>query len=270
MLVGLVIGIILIGVGVLLIIMRTKKQGHLLEIKSTPTSTTKELADTCKSINDELGTTGGFKQLVEVKGMIKCDQPLTGELSKQPCVYYDMKVEERYEETYWDKDANGNQVRKTRTGNTTVSSNTQKINFQIMDETGKITINPNGANIDPVKVVDKYEPHTANQASISFGGFKLNLNTGSSGDRKILGYQYTESILPLDRKAYVIGLASDSTGELMIQQPTEKGKPFIITLKSEEELVKGTESTIKIMMISAIVCWVAGAAAIVIGMFSGK
>ena len=98
----------------------------------------------------------------------------------------------------------------------------------------------------------------------------LNLNTSSSGDRKILGYEYTERILPLDRKAYVIGLASDSTGELMIQQPAEKGKPFIITLKSEEELVKGTESTIKIMMISAIVCWALGAAAIVFGLLSGK
>lgn len=267
---GIIIGIIFIAIGALLIFLRSKKQGHLLEIKSIPTSTAKELAETCKSINDELGQSGGFKQLSEVKGMIKCDQPLTGELSKQSCVYYDMKVEERYEETYWDKDANGNQVRKTRTGNTTVSSNTQKVNFQIMDETGKITVNPNGANIDAIQVVSKYEPHTANQASISFGGFKLNLNTSSSGDRKILGYEYTERILPLDRKAYVIGLASDSTGELMIQQPTEKGKPFIITLKSEEELVKGTESTIKIMMISAIVCWALGAGAIVYGLLFGK
>ncbi len=187
----------------------------------------------CKSINEELGQTGGFKQQVEVKGMIACDSPLTGELSKQPCVYYDMKVEERYEETYWDKDANGNQVRKTRTGKTTVSSNTQKVAFQIKDDTGKITINPNGAEIDAIKVVDKYEPHNANQTTISFGEFQLNLSGEGGDDRKILGYEYTESILPLDRKAYVIGLASDTSGELAIQQPTEKGKPFIITLKSE-------------------------------------
>ncbi len=270
MLVGLIIGAILIGVGVLLIFLRTKKQGMLLEIKSIQTSTAKELTEMCASINQELGTTGGFRQLAEVKGIIKCDTPLTAELSKQPCVYYDMKVEERYEETYWDKDANGNQVRKTRTGNTTVSSNSQRVNFYVEDATGRIQVNPNGADIDPVQVVNKYEPHTANQTRISFGGFSLNLTAGSTGDRKILGYEYTEKIIPLDRSVYVLGEATDSSGALMIQQPQEKGKPYIITLKSEEELTKSTESAIKGFMIGAIVCWVLGAAAIVFGILSGK
>jgi hypothetical protein len=270
MLVGLIIGIILIAVGVLLIFLRSKKQNALLEIKSTQTSTAKELQEMCASINQELGSSGGFRQLAEVKGMIKCDSPLTGELSKQPCVYYDMKVEERYEETYYEKDSQGNQTRKTRTSNTTVSSNSQRVNFFVEDETGRVQVNPNSADMDPIQVVSKYEPHTSNRTSVTFGGFSFNVSAGTNSDRKILGYEFTEKIIPLERKVYVLGEATDSSGELMIQQPKEKGKPYIITLKSEEELTKSTESAIKGFMIGAIACWVLGTAAIVFGIFSGK
>jgi hypothetical protein len=261
---GIIIGLALIGLSILLIFLRRKSQDKLLEIKSTQTSTTKELVDLCQSVKDGIGNSGGFKQLSEIKGVVKCAQPLNGELSKQPCVYYAMNVSERYEETYYEKDSKGNSVRRTRTGSTTVASNSQSVHFEVEDASGRITVNPNGADIDPVQVVSKYEPSMQGRNSVSFGSFSFNVGR-STGDRKILGYEFTEKIIPLDRRVYVIGEASDSTGELMIQQPSEKGKPFIITLKSEEELTKGTESNIKALMIGAIVSLIAGLGAIAYG-----
>lgn len=261
---GIIIGIALIGLSILLIFLRRKSQDKLLEIKSTQTSSTKELVDLCQSVKDGIGNSGGFKQLSEIKGVVKCAQPLNGELSKQPCVYYAMDVSERYEETYYEKDSKGNSVRRTRTGSTSVASNSQSVHFEVEDTTGRITVNPNGADIDPVQVVSKYEPSTQGRNSISFGSFSFNVGR-SSGDRKILGYEFTEKIVPLDRRVYVIGEASDSTGELMLQQPSEKGKPFIITLKSEEELTKGTESNIKALLFGAIASLIAGIGAIVYG-----
>lgn len=261
---GIIIGLALIGLSVLLIFLRRKSQDKLLEIKSTQTSSTKDLADLCQSVKDGIGNSGGFKQLSEVKGIVKCAKPLSGELSKQPCVYYTMDVSERYEETYYEKDSKGNSVRRTRTGSTTVASNSQSVHFEVEDASGRITVNPNGADIDPVQVVSKYEPSMQGRNSISFGSFSFNV-ARSTGDRKILGYEFTEKIIPLDRRVYVIGEASDSTGELMIQQPSEKGKPFIVTLKSEEELTKGTESNIKALMIGAIVSLIAGLGAIAYG-----
>ena len=132
------------------------------------------------------------------------------------------------------------------------------------DATGRITTNPNGADIDPVQVVSKYEPSMQGRNSISFGSFSFNVSR-STGDRKILGYEFTEKIIPVDRRVYVIGEASDSSGELMIQQPSEKGKPFIITLKSEEELTKDKESNIKALMIGAVISLIAGLGAIAYG-----
>ncbi len=261
-----IVGLVVIGIGALLVMQRRKAQDKLLEIKSTQTSTAKDLTDMCRTISEELGTKGGFKQQSEVKGFVKCDQPLTSELAKQPCVYYAMTVEERYEETYMEKDAQGTMQRKTRTGATTVASNSQRVHFQIEDETGRITVNPNNANIDPIQVISKYEPY-ANRNSISFGAFTFQVPS-RSGDRHILGYQFTESLIPLNRRAFVLGEASDGSGELMIQAPSEKGKPFIITLKSEEELTKATESSIAMLFYGAVACFAIGAGLIGYGIMN--
>ena len=63
----------------------------------------------------------------------------------------------------------------------------------------------------------------------------------------------------------MLGEASDSSGNLSIKKPTEKGKPFIITYKSEEELTAGKESAIKMQMIGAIISFIAGLAVIAYG-----
>lgn len=261
---AIIIGVVLIGLSALLINLRKKSRDKLLEIKFIQTSSAKDLKELHQSIKDELGTTGGFKQLTEVKGVVKCDKPLTGELSGQPCIFYQMDVSERYEEMYYVKDSKGNSQRRTRTGSASVASNIQSIHFDVEDTTGRITVNPNGADIEPVQVVSKYEQSMQGRNSISFGGFSLNVNR-STGDRKILGYEFTEKIIPLDRRVYVIGEATDTSGELMIQRPSEKGKPFIITLKSEEELTKDKEANIKALMVGSILCLIAGLAAIVYG-----
>jgi hypothetical protein len=258
---AIITGIVFIIIGIVLVFLRRKNQDKLLDIKATQVSTAKDLTDMCKAVNDELnpGGHGAFKQEAAVQGVVKCDRPLVGELSKEPCVYYDMRVEERYEETYWEKDAEGNNQRRTRTGTTTVASNSQRRDFEIEDATGRIAVNPNSADVDPVQVVSKYEQNF--QDRIAFGNFSFNVNL-SSGDRKILGYEFTEKIIPLERRLYVLGEATDASGGLMIQSPSEKNIPFIITLKSREELAKDTESSIKWMMIGAITCFVIAAAAI--------
>lgn len=261
---AIIVGIVLIIIGVVLVILRRKNQDKLLEIKATQLSTTKDLVDMCKTVNDELnpGGHGAFKQDMAVQGMVKCDRPLTGELSKEPCVYYEMRVDERYEETYWEKDAQGNNQRRTRTGASTVASNSQRRDFQVEDATGRITVNPNNADMDPVQVVSKYEQNFQNR--VTYGNFSFNISPGSS-DRRILGYEFTEKIIPLERRVYVLGEAADSSGELMIQKSSEKGKLFIITLKSREELAQATASSIKWMMIGAIACFVIGVGAAVYG-----
>lgn len=260
-----VVGGVLLVLGAFLIFLRRKAQSKLLEIKFVKTSTSGELKELADSIKQELGTPG-FRQLSEVKGVITCDRPLTGELSKQPCVYYTMNVSERYEETYTERDQQGRDVRRTRTGSSTVASNTQRVDFFVKDETGKIRVNPNDADIDAVQVVSKYEP--GQRSTVTFGAVAFNVS-GAAGGRRILGYEFSESIVPLDRRVYVLGEATDMSGELVIQKPQEKDKPFIVSLKSEEELTRATEGKIKGLMVGAILCIGAGVAAIAYSIVKG-
>ena len=86
---------------------------------------------------------------------------------------------------------------------------------------------------------------------------------GGTGGRRTLGYQFTERILPLNRRLYVLGAASDSSGELVIQKPREKGQ-FIISLKSEEELLKSSKSGMTWSLVGSIACFVIGIGCIIL------
>ncbi len=263
---GVIVGLIAIGIGILLIYLRKQNQGKLLDIKFVKTSTAQELQEMCAAIKESMSQSGGFKQQSEVKGLVKCDKPLHGELSKKLCVFYEMNVEERYEETYYETDQQGNRHRKTRTGTTSVASNSQRIPFYVQDATGKILVNPEGADLEGTQVVSKYEQNFS-AGRVSFGGFSLSVSAGS-GDRRVLGYQFTEKILEVDRNVYVLGDAADTSGSLQMQMPDEKGKPYIITYKSEEQLTCDTESSINMMMYGAIACFIIGACAIVYGLMA--
>src|SRR5258708_34863440 len=61
-------------------------------------------------------TTGVFIGLVELKGTAEVEQPLTSYLARQPCVYYDWRVQEHWSrivtETY--TDSQGRSQTRTR------------------------------------------------------------------------------------------------------------------------------------------------------------
>lgn len=259
------IGAVLEFLGVALVFMRRKEQSKLLEIKDVKTATAKELNDLSREIRQELGSPG-FTELAEVKGVVRCDQPLKGELSGQSCVFYEMLVEERYEETYYEKDSQGNRRQKTRTGTSTVASNRQMIRFEVEDSTGRVEVDPAGAEMDSVEVLDRFQPGAAAGNRLQWGDFSAPVS-GTTAGRKILGYRYVEKILPLERPVYVLGEVSDRDGTLRIGNPAEKEKPFVISLKTEAELVRGVESRIRGMLYGAIFCFAAGLAALVYGAF---
>ena len=268
----LVVGVVLLIVAAALVLVRRSQQAKLRDITGTETTSVRELAELAQYVSQEMDGVHAFSRMVEVKGTIKCDQPLISEIARQPCVYYAMKVTREFEETYWDTDSRShNRVRRTRRGSDTVASNSQRVEFFVEDASGRLRVDPTGADIDAVKVVDKYEPaeQQAGGPTLTFGGLSLNLGgmLTASGSHT-LGYRSSESILPLDRRVYVLGEASDASGELKIQASREKGKRFIISLRSEEELVRSAESTIRWLFYSAVACGVLGVLAIVAGLFS--
>ena len=85
--------------------------------------------------------------------------------------------------------------------------------------------------------------------------------------RRTLGYRFEESAVPVGRDVYVLGEAVDSEGRLRVRKPEKKGASFIVSLKSEEQMAAGAQSSAKGLAIASVVAAVAGIAVLVFGIF---
>jgi len=261
----LILGIVLAGLGALLLFLRSRAQSHLLEIRTAEKVSIGEILETHGSIVGSIGP-GGFSQVVSIDGTLVCDNPIVGELSGRECAYYTMRIEERYEEEYWEQDSDGRDVRRTRTGSATVADNSNRAQFFIADQGGRLELDADGAKMDLETVVDQFQPAMGGVSTLAFGTFSLDFTPGIVSGRRILGYHYSERILPINRTIYVIGDASDRGGVLKVRRPDDRGKPYIISLKSGQEVASGVESKAKWLLIGAVVSFIAGGVAIVAGL----
>jgi hypothetical protein len=252
------IGIGLVAVSIALFVGYSFQNKKLFQMKSTETSKINELKEISSAVAADIGA-GSFNQITEVKGRAMCDNPLTSELAKAKCVYYSMSVTREYEETYWDTDANGNRVQRTRKGSDSVAHNTRSTPFYIQDATGKIKINPEGASFVTEKAYSRFEPGEVHGSSLRIGGLTINLGSiTQSSQRRTIGYRYEEDIIPLNRDLYVLGEAADSSGELCVQKPAKKENKFIISVKSEDELTRSAQGAVKVLLILSMIAGVGG------------
>jgi hypothetical protein len=213
----------------------------LTQIRGTETSTAASLKELAAAVAKDIGA-GSFNQGAEVKGTIECEKPLTAELSETPCVSYTMSVTREYEETYWQTDDKGNRTRQTRRGSESMASNTRSVPFQVRDASGTIEVEPTGAKFVDEKVLSRFEQGGMG-GTLRFGSFSLDAGRFlHTGDRRTIGYHLEESAIPVGRNIYVLGEAVDSDGRLRIGKPAAKGGAFIVSLKDEEQLVKGARS----------------------------
>src|SRR3712207_6049750 len=136
--------------------------------------------------------------LVEVKGTLRCEEPLTSEMSEKTCAYYVATVTREYLERDHNDDNDVGSDRRTEV----ISQNTQYAPFSVEDATGSVPVNAEGAEVDARQVVNRFERDTGNEGpSISLGGATVNIG----GGERTIGYRYTESILPIDAPVYVLG-----------------------------------------------------------------
>jgi hypothetical protein len=258
-----VIGAVLIAVGIGLVIFYKMQGDKLFLLKVTETSKVSDIVQEEKDVTDGMGEKGSFAKFTEVKGKAVCQNPLASELANAKCVYYSMSITRKWEEEYWDTDSEGHRQRRTRQGSDTVASNVRHVPFFVKDDTGEIKVNPEGAEFVAEKVYSNFQPGDISGGSISIGSFRLSLsglNLGSG--RRTLGYNYEEIAIPVDSDLYILGEAADAGGLLQIRKPTEKGKKFMISTKSEEELQRSIQGGMTATLIGSIVCAVGGIALI--------
>lgn len=204
----------------------------------------------------------GFKNYLSmVKGKIRCDAPLHSELSKTPCVYYSMSVTRETRETYDSTDAQGKTETKTRTLREVVASNQRAVNFYLNDGTGEICVEPNAAEFIGEQVLSRYEAAapSAPVASLQWGDFQLTL---PQTQNQVLGYALEETAIPLSSELYVIGSVSEQAGELYLSKGKEQ---FLISVKSDSELLQQRQNNAKWSLIIAVVLAVAAVLVFIFG-----
>ena len=182
---------------------------------------------------------------------------MQSQLKQTDCVYYRSKVTREYEEVTTRQDESGETIQETQRESETVSSNTQSIPFYLVDPTGQIEIEPNGADIQTVKILSEFRQNAPQPTNrLEYGNFSLTL--GNQGSANTLGYKYEESILPMDREILVVGLATDAASKLTIRKPADPKQKFIISLKIAEELTQAAARSAKVARFAMIVCLAAG------------
>jgi hypothetical protein len=153
--------------------------------------------------------------VVEVKGTIRCDTPMTGSFSQRPCIYAKSVVERK--------------ERRVRDGKTeyhtvTESSVENHVPFHVEDDSGRVLVQPQGASVEARQVFNE----SGNTGLESLVSLSMSLAGAGSQDRRFI-----ESILAPDIPVYVLGAVLQG-GAIGAPAPDAAVKDFIITYQSEE------------------------------------
>jgi hypothetical protein len=187
--------------------------------------------------------------LVEVKGTLRCDEPLTSEMAEKTCAYYSSTVTREYLRDDRNDDNDVGSDRRTEI----IAQNVQFAPFMVEDDSGFVGIHAEGAEVDARQVMNRFDRNTGNEGSFSLGGVSVNLG----GGERTIGYRYSESILPVDESVYVLGAVQEG-GNIGAPYSGEKGNRFVVSHRSEEAHTQSLGKT-------ALWLGVGGAAALVLG-----
>ncbi|CAG5084759.1 E3 ubiquitin ligase family protein [Parvicella tangerina] len=256
-----VIGAILIAVGIGLFFYKKKVEDKLLDVKYYDQTDIKSAVETCLSISKELGT-GHYSQMVKISARAKSDTPLTGEFSNEPCVYYEASVIHEFEKLVERKDNDGKIHRNWVADTETIGSIRQGGEFGLNDGTGDVLVDIEGADLTIDHSIDQLKT-SRESVSFSFGTY----HPENTRQKRSKGYREIERNIPVGQQLFILGELHDRNGVPTITISKEKGNPFIVSIKSEEEVVSGLENKAKMVYYGAIACVVIGPILIVANFF---
>lgn len=198
---------------------------------------------------------GVFAGLVQLEGTMRSGHPLVSYLAEAPCVAYGWDISEHWQrtvtETYTDSEGRTQTRTRTESGWSSVASGTDRIRFELEDETGRIWIDPTGASIDGQDVFSE----TVHRGSwLYYGKGPAGGVSNSTGMRR-----FTEWALPNDSFTYIGGTCratEESPGIEIGQGQTDKF--FLIDVDGQADVVKTLHGKETWLWIGAVVAIAVG------------
>jgi hypothetical protein len=192
-------------------------------------------------------------QACEVTGTIEADAPLTAPLSNSVCVAYSYQVTREYEEDVTTTDEHGKTTTETQKRSDTESSDERRTRFFVRDATGRILIDPTDAELDLADSGSRFDP--AQRTTLT--------------RTRTLGHRHHEQSLAVGTSVYILGCVVDGQGQPMIaRSPKDHKQKFIISRRSERELVASAASAARYWYYGAGGAGALGLVLLVIGVVS--
>ena len=251
-----VIGAVLIVIGALCsTILRKKIVNKNIEIQFMKTTPLPELRHNLEE-NAAQGLTG-YREYAEVKGIAVTDNPPKTPYAETPVVYYQAELYQVYEEmeTYEDSDGKRQQrmVRRESQMSSQKSPGPIVLKDATSDEKAYVDLLEYGMQLDTVKSLDKFEPST----NMKQYGFFSQLTFGNMGSRT-LGFRMVEYVIPLNHPLYVLGEAYWENNRLNITKPADPKRPYIVSTRSEADLIQGNKNSANMALYGGIALAVVG------------
>jgi len=251
---GIILPLLLMVGGVLAIVyLRPKMLGHVREMKFMNTTTIKDLQEMYQMMVDG-GMGDMFRNYVELKGVVHCDQPTHTPFSSQNVAYCSSKLSAvtQREEQYRDNDGHYH-TRTVKDEEVLSSENSSEILLMADDSSDmRVVLDINhGCEFDVPETFDRFE-------TVGNLGRYAYFRNFHHPRANLLGYRMQERTISLGQPLYVLGEAYKEGNTLHIGKPVDKDKSFIVSTKSEDQLVGKYEGNAKLALFG-------GIAAVVIG-----
>lgn len=241
--------ILLIAAAVCLWVWRGRR-AKLTAIGSTETYTASLLDEIYGRVSTVVGA-DALAQQCEVAGTVEVDSPLLAKVSGKMCVAYTFNISREYEEPVTETDSQGKSQTKMQRGSETLESGDVRAPFFVRDETGRVLVDPEGAEIDWQETASVFDQ--ANDPGLA--------------RRRNLGVRRTEKALLVGERVFVLGHAIDRGGRPAIARGPKNDR-MLISRKSERQLIADTERGARNLLIGAAACGGLGLILLIWGMLT--
>lgn len=248
--------LLVVGGLVAIFYLRPKTKNAVIEIKFLKTKTISELKDMFTQM-DENGLGNEYREFVELKGKIVSNTLYDTPFSNRKVAYCNSKLSQVTETRHQYRDENGNMQTRIDKEENEISNEKTCQDISLIDSSGTdevvLEINGAGCDLDIPKTFDRFEPKG------NLGNYRYfdSFSWGRFGG-ETLGFKMTEETIEPNQNLYVIGEAFRVGDKIHIGKPQDSKKPFIVTTKSEEDLINSSNQKALFLLLGGIVAVLVG------------
>ncbi len=208
-----------------------------------------------------------FIGLVEVAGKARCERPLTSILTDSSCVWYSYSIQEKWSRTVTrtSRDSKGRSRTETRTesGWKTIADGGELIDFDLVDDSGSVRIDPQGASVTATCVMDTT---VTRNDPLYYGNGPREAVSNSDHRRRFIEH----CILP-GSQVFVIGQARQRSDIVGAEIARDAQAPlFAISVRGEQSVQRRYFWVARIFLLLGLAAAGVGTACMQDGHFAGE